>query len=77
MEDTSVAQQWVYANNIENNSSIIVVITVRYIATEVSLLLPAYSLPQECVYRVVVKQLVTVCSIRGSHTCDYEHRAVL
>jgi hypothetical protein len=50
MENKSVAQQWIYVNHIENTSSFIVVFTARCIATEVSGLLPAYSLPWECVY---------------------------
>jgi hypothetical protein len=36
------AQQWIYANHIENNSSSVVVFTARCIATEVIRLLPAY-----------------------------------
>jgi hypothetical protein len=53
MEKTSVAQQWIYANYIENTSSSIVVFTARFIATDVIRLLPAYSLQRECIYRVV------------------------
>jgi hypothetical protein len=43
IENTSIAQQWIYANHIENNSSFIVVFTARCTATEVIWLLPAYS----------------------------------
>jgi hypothetical protein len=40
IENTSVAQQWIYVKNIENTSSSIVVFTGRCIATEVIRLLP-------------------------------------
>jgi uncharacterized membrane protein required for colicin V production len=40
----SVAQQWIYAEDIENTASSIVVFTARCIATEIIRLLPAYSL---------------------------------
>jgi hypothetical protein len=56
MENTSVAQQWIYANHIENTSSSIVVFTVRCIETEVIRLLRAYSLSRECVYRVAAQK---------------------
>jgi hypothetical protein len=36
------AQQWIYANHIENTSSSIVVFTARCIGTEVIQFLPAY-----------------------------------
>jgi hypothetical protein len=57
-QKTSVAQQWTYANHTENTSSSIVVPTARCVATEVILLLPAYSLSGECIYRVVAQQRV-------------------
>jgi hypothetical protein len=52
-ENTSVAQQWIYADHIENISSSIVVFRALFMATEVFRLLPAYSLQREYVYRVV------------------------
>jgi hypothetical protein len=57
-QKTSVSQQWIYANHIENTSSSIVVLTVCCIATEAIRVLPAYSLLGECVYRVVAQQRV-------------------
>jgi hypothetical protein len=46
IEYTSVAQQWISVNHIENTSSPIVVFAARCIATEVIELLPAYLLPR-------------------------------
>jgi hypothetical protein len=43
MENTSVVQQWIYANHIENTASS-VVFTARLTETEVIRWLPAYSL---------------------------------
>jgi hypothetical protein len=54
IENTYVAQQWIYANHVENISTSIVIFTAPYIATEVIRLLTVYSLLLECVYRVVV-----------------------
>jgi hypothetical protein len=51
-KNTSVTQQWLYENHIENTSSSIV-FTACCIATEVIGFLPAYSLSRKCAYRVV------------------------
>jgi hypothetical protein len=53
MENTSVAQQWIYANHIEKH-----LFLFRCTATEFIRLLPAYSFSRECVYRVVAQQRV-------------------
>jgi hypothetical protein len=50
IENKPLAQQWIYANHIENTSSSIVVFTARYIVKEVIRLLLAYSLLREFVY---------------------------
>jgi hypothetical protein len=42
IQNTSVVQQWIYTNHIENTSSSIVAFTARCIITEVIRLLPAY-----------------------------------
>jgi hypothetical protein len=54
--ETSVAQQCIYANHIENTSFHFVVFAARCMATEIIRLLSAYPLPRECVYRVVAQQ---------------------
>jgi hypothetical protein len=58
MEKTSVAQQWLYANHIQNTSSSAVLFTACCIVTEVILLLYAYSLLRERAHRVVAQQRV-------------------
>jgi hypothetical protein len=58
MQNTSVAQQWIYANHRENTSSSVVVFTARCIATEIIRFLPVYSFLRECVYQVVALQRV-------------------
>jgi hypothetical protein len=58
IENTSIAQQWIYMNHTENTASSIVVYTVHCTAMGVIWLLPAYSLLRECVYRVVAQQRV-------------------
>jgi hypothetical protein len=64
---TSVAQQWIYTNHIENNFFCIVVFTARCIVTEVFRLLPACSsphysatggLPRICLHGSVFIQLL-------------------
>jgi hypothetical protein len=65
-ENTSVAQQWIYANHKENTSSSTVLLTERCIAMEVIRLLSGYSLMRECVYRVVAQQWVYIKHYTGS-----------
>jgi hypothetical protein len=48
IENTSVVQHWLCVNYIENTPSVIGVFTARCIATEIILLLLAYSLP--CIF---------------------------
>jgi hypothetical protein len=60
LKNTSVAQQWIYENRIENTSSFAVIFTARCMATEVILLLPLCLLLRECVYRVLAQQRVYV-----------------
>jgi hypothetical protein len=58
IENISVAQQWIYANHMENTSSSIVVFTARCIATEVIRLLPAYSLSRKRAHWIAAQQRV-------------------
>jgi hypothetical protein len=50
IENSSVAQQWIYANHIENTASSVVIFRARCIATEVIRLLSVYSLSRMHVY---------------------------
>jgi hypothetical protein len=78
MKNTSVVQQWIDSNHIENTSSSIVVFTVRCTATEVIRLLFEYSFLLECVYRAVgQKRASYIRPLRGRYIATALHAVIL
>jgi hypothetical protein len=63
-----VTQQWIYAHHIKNTSCDLVLLLHSHLyrtTTEAIRLLPAYSLPRECVYRVVAYKGVYMSHYKG------------